>query len=247
MTNGALEVLMNISDGNQQSVACYRFSAASPEYTVLPDPHFFRDHGYAETDLFAAQRAPAWDQRRDDIIWRGALNGTGHFSLEPWAEDNPGVIQRLRMAQKCKALNVDFKFVSDPRRNENGVLQKAGLTGDFIPTHNWGAMKYAIDIDGFTNAWCNLLQRLKLGCCVLKVASPFGYRQWYYDRLIPWVHFVPISADLSDLRERIDWVKTHQAEAAEIARKGQILAKGLTFESETDFAVRAIEERERRA
>lgn len=247
MTEGEHEIMVNISDGNQQSVARYRFSAASSEYTLLPDPHFFRDHGYAATDLFAAQSAPAWDLRHEDIIWRGALNGTGHFSLEPWAEDNPGVIQRLRMAQKCKALDVDFKFVSDPQRNENSVLRNAGLLGDFIPTHDWGAMKYAIDIDGFTNAWCNLLQRLKLGCCVLKVASPFGYQQWYYDRLIPWEHFVPISADLSDLRERIDWVKSHPAEARDIARQGQILAKGLTFESETGFAVRAIAERERRA
>jgi hypothetical protein len=243
----AREIVVDISDGNLPGVARYKFSAASSQYTLLPDLHFFRAHGYAQTDQFAVEHAPAWNDRQDDIIWRGGLNGTGHFSLDPWAADNPGVIQRLRMALKCRELDVDFKFIFNPMQNYCEILRNADLTGDVIPTHDWGGMKYAIDIDGFTNAWCNLMQRLKLGCCVLKVESPFGYKQWYYDQLIPWRHFVPISADLSDLSEKIDWVRTHQTEARDIARRGQTFAKGLTFESETNFAVQAIEEREKRA
>lgn len=31
--------------------------------------------------------------------------------------------------------------------------------------------------------------------------------EWYYDILKPWVHYVPVKRDLSDLVEKIEWLK----------------------------------------
>ena len=144
------------------------------------------------------------------------------------------------MAYACRPLGIDFRFVEDPTSNMLNPLAEADLIGDFVPTNDWGHMKYAIDIDGWTNAWSNLMQRLKLGCCVLKVQSPFGYRQWYYDSLIPWQHYVPVSADLTDLAERVDWVRSNREKARAIAAEGQELAMKMTFDSETAVAIDAI-------
>ncbi len=239
------EIVVDASDGDAPNTARYTYCARSAENTPLPDPHFFRDHGYRATDRFAADNAANWDDRSDQILWRGALNNVGLFSLDPALNEHAGVMQRLRMALKCRDNDVDFRFVAQPDRPHDRILDTAGLIGGYIPTHDWAGMKYAIDIDGYTNAWCNLMQRLKLGCCVLKVTSPFGYYQWYYDRLVPWEHFIPISADLSDLNEKIDWARTHQSKSRDIAKAGQTLAKSLTFESERQVAVNAIVERER--
>lgn len=241
--NNVQQITVDLADGHSQTSAQYRYSVTSDLYTPLPDAHFFRDRGYAETDAYAAEQAPAWDDRHDDIVWRGAPNGTGMFSLDPAVADNPGVIQRLRMAQKCRNLDIDFRFLFDPKAPHCNVLQAAGLTGDRTEKHYWGGKKYAVDIDGFSNAWCNFMQRLKLGCCVLKVDSQFGFYQWYYHKIAPWEHFVPIKADLSDLAEQIDWVKSNPAKAKAIAAQGQAFAKTLTFESECAAAAQAIEER----
>ena len=238
------EILVDASDGNTPSTARYKYATTSAAATPLPDPHFFRDYGYLATDHFAANHTPAWNDRQDQIIWRGRLNNNGLFSLDPALIDNPGVMQRLRMALKCRQSDVDFRFVSDRIGVYDRMLADAGLIGGFVPTHDWGAMKYAIDIDGYTNAWCNFMQRLKLGCCVLKVASPFGYYQWYYHKLSPWVHFVPVRADLSDLAEKVDWVRSHPKESREIAATGQAFARSLTFEIENQVAISAIEQRE---
>src|SRR5690606_40217674 len=116
-----------------------------------------------------------------------------------------------------------------------------GLTGDPRAEAKWLGDKYAIDIDGWTNAWSNLLIRMHFGCCVLKVASADGYRQWWYDRLIPWEHFVPVRADMSDLLEKIDWVRTNDSEAAAIASHGQPIDRCMALESETAHAARAVE------
>jgi hypothetical protein len=228
------------NDGEGPSTAKYSYSTCSNAVTALPDPHFFRSHGYRETDLFAKNHALRWDDRSDKIVWRGRSNNVGLFLLDPAHQDNLGVMQRLRMAQKCKAIDVDFRFVDEIERPTYGPLMKSGLIGEPVPTHDWGGMKYAIDIDGYTNAWCNFLQRLKLGCCVLKVESQFGFRQWYYHKLTPWEHFVPICTDMSDLAERVDWVQSNPGKARAIAAAGQELARAMTFENETQVAAKII-------
>ncbi|MEM9787462.1 MAG: glycosyl transferase family 90 [Pseudomonadota bacterium] len=237
-------ITANASDGCFPTAADYKFATTSDRYTPLPDAYFFRDRGYSETDAFAKQNPVAWHDRSDDIVWRGVPSGMGIFDLDPHLADNPLVIQRLRMAMKCRDLDVDFRFVACPDKAYERLIEEAGLVGGYIPTNDWGQMKYAIDIDGFTNAWNNFMQRLKLGCCVLKVDSPMGYYQWYYHKLTPWEHYVPIRADLSDLAEQIDWVKTNPGKAREIAANGQSVARALTFESETQVAREAIEKRE---
>jgi hypothetical protein len=36
----------------------------------------------------------------------------------------------------------------------------------------------------------------------------------YYDRLEPWVSYIPVAADLSDLKAGVEWALLHQNEAA---------------------------------
>ena len=48
---------------------------------------------------------------------------------------------------------------------------------------------------------------------------------YFYNKLIPWVHFIPIRADLADLRERFEWAESHPEEAQRISRAGTEFAK----------------------
>ena len=60
------------------------------------------------------------------------------------------------------------------------------------------------DVDGNSNAWSSFFWKLRSGSVTLKVESPF--EQWYYGRLKPWVHYVPVAANLSDVDRAIDYV-----------------------------------------
>ncbi len=238
------EILADCTDGEGPSNARYAYSVNRAGVTALPDMHFLIHRGYADIDAHARAHPVAWADRHDRIVWRGALNNMGHFNLDPAFKSHPGVMQRLRMAQQCRGTQIDFRFVEMPYNIYNTVLQKAGLIGEFIPATDWGSAKFAVDIDGFTNAWSNFIQRLKLGCCILKVDSQFGFTQWYYDQIRPWEHYVPIKADLSDLHQQIDWVRSNDAQAAEIAANGQRFASQLTMDSETRVAARLINQTE---
>lgn len=233
-------IVCDVSDGHLGGHAQFSYASYRADVIPVPDYYFFRDRGYGDSDRLA-QSAPDWDARSDEIIWRGRPNNLGLFTTDPAMADTAGVMQRMRMALKCiDNPEIDFRFVGGRDTLMQGALETAGLIGDPIPQNSWAGRKFAIDIDGFASAWDNLLRRLKMGCCMLKVDSPFGFRQWYYDQLVPFEHFVPIKADLSDLNDQIDWVRTHQDKARAIARAGQAVAAGLTFESETKEAGRLI-------
>ena len=229
-------------DGHEASAARFAPSSRTPDTIALPDHYFVLRRGFAaERDLAAAQALP-WAERRDTLVWRGGANGDGIHPQLPEDATNPRVIQRARL---CMLLadtpGTDAKLTAgQDRARPLEVFAPLGLTGQPRPEAEWLGDKFAIDIDGWTNAWSNLLIRLHYGCCVLKIDSADGYRQWWYDRLIPWEHYVPVRADMSDLTEKLDWVRTNDAEAQGIAARGQQLARTMTLASETAVGAELI-------
>lgn len=49
--------------------------------------------------------------------------------------------------------------------------------------------------------------------------------QWYYDKLQPYVNYIPVSADFSNLQQQFEWAQTHQEQVQIIARQGRQLAQ----------------------
>lgn len=235
------EISGNTSDGDRPSLARYCFSSYGAQ-VPLPDYYFFRDRGYAEFRARAQEAALPWEARDDALVWRGGPNGIGMISTDADMARHPRLQQRVALAMLCRGGPIDAKFVAAASPDQAALFGAAGILGDVVPNLSWGGRKYAIDIDGFSNAWDNLFHRLLLGCCVLKVESPFGFRQWYYDDLEAGRHFLPVKADLSDLEAQLDWAQSHDAEVREIAAEGLALARSLTWESECARAGRIIEE-----
>lgn len=238
--NAVEEVSISLSDGDQPTLAPFSFSSFTPDQTLVPDPYFLRRRAFTKIQRHADRFSVAWDERSSDVIWRGHFSGQGMFSLHRDLADHPGVKQRLRLALKAQELQgIDVRFVPGAK-SDAAALLAAGLLGDRVQMTSWKSCKFAIDIDGFSNAWSNLLERFHLGCCVLKVDSPFGFRQWYYDRLIPFETHVPVRADLSDLAEKLDWIRANDTECQAIAANGQALARSLDFDSVTRWAGDAV-------
>jgi len=119
--------------------------------------------------------------------------------------------------------------IGDPKAP--AIMEREGLYRPRVPLHTFQDHKFLIDIDGFSNAW-GLLNKLMTGSTILKVASPHGFRQWYYDQLKPFEHFVPVAADLSDLIEKAEWVFTNDEDARAIGERGRELALSLTYETQ---------------
>lgn len=86
-----------------------------------------------------------------------------------------------------------------------------------------GRARMLIDVAGVT--WSDRLPRaLASGATLLIVANPHGSADYLSPYLRPWVHFVPVAADMSDLLGAVRWCGEHAAECAAIAARGADLA-----------------------
>lgn len=233
-------MVAHMSDGDHWSAGGFLFCTNRAEKTALPDLYFFNSAGFQDLRDKAPEMLVPWAQRGSDIVWRGGPNGNGYFNVFPELARHPSTRQRIRLAWHCMGSEVDFGFPEPRHTAFYPPLKAAGMLRERVEASAWFGKKYALDIDGFANSWDNLFHRLLMGCCVFKVASDFDFRMWYYDRLKPWEHYVPVAADFSDLDARIAWARDHDAEARDIAENGRALANAMSFEAESRHAGQLI-------
>lgn len=89
-----------------------------------------------------------------------------------------------------------------------------GLVSPLTPEQQ-SDYKYIINIDGHCSAF-RLSLEMGMGCVILLVQSK--YKMWFGDMIKPWIHYVPVKSDLSDLIQQIKWCKRHDQECNKIVQ-----------------------------
>jgi len=242
-----MRLVAEISPGEHSGPGLVSFCSRHPDAILIPDEFFFRSRGYREYRALAHLHTTDWDDRSGHIVWRGSANGVGAVSKDRLSATDPELRPRVRLCLAMQGMPDSDVKLSRVRRSPDAAihterLRQAGILGEYVSPLAWYGLKFAIDIDGHTNAWSNFFTRLLMGCCVLKIGSALGYRQWYYDDIKPWRHYVPVSPDLSDLHERIAWCRAHLAECREIAARGRAFAMARDYETELAAAIRRVGE-----
>jgi hypothetical protein len=112
----------------------------------------------------------------------------------------------------------------------NGELQ----TDDMIQ------YKYILDIDGHACTWDGTAWKLNSGSVIFKTNSI--WRQWFYDDYKPWVHYIPINDDFSDIDDKYAWCESHQDECKRIISNAKkLFQKVYRLDSIFKYTIKAIE------
>ena len=91
----------------------------------------------------------------------------------------------------------------------------------YIPPEDFAKYKYLIDVPGWS--WSDRTKiLLQLGRPVLLVDR--FEKEWYFDDLIPMMHYVPIRADFSDLIEKIIFLNENTKIYKEIVKNARIFS-----------------------
>jgi len=208
---------------------------------LIPDPAFIGSLGYALERKQAERPAKevVWDKREPTIFWRGAATGLGIEGPE-WMHTARAklVIEAKRIGNR-KVVDAKLTRIKHLSSEAKEALLREGVVDDEVPFETFFRYKYVVDVDGYHCAWKSLFLKLMMGSVVLKVDSPF--EQWYHRSLVPWRHYVPISADLKDLKEVRQWLVAHDAAAQQIAQAGSELVSKVKLESALDGMVLLIE------
>lgn len=199
-------------------------------YTLLiPDPAFTETKGYA-SDLDAAAAGLPWEDRKPTAFWRGATSGLGIGVEHAWPSTPRVVLTRTAAEIRDRDL-VDALFTKNGLPPESGAakeIERLQLLGTYVPFHEFLRYRYLIDADGHAAAWRSLFLKLSSGSLTMKLDS--DQIEWYFDRLQPWKHYVPIRPTCEDLAERVLWAREHDEECRAMARAARELTRTVTYE-----------------
>ena len=163
-----------------------------------------------------------WNTKKDTAIFRGASTGCG-VTIE--------TNQRLRLCNISHQYD-DKDFIDAgitswnlrPRliRTKTSKLLINTIDTESLPfglseslsPEQQSNYRYIINVDGHATAY-RLSLELSMRSVIMLVDSE--YYIWYMKYLEPWVHYIPIKKDMSDLIDKIKWAKTHDEECRKIA------------------------------
>jgi hypothetical protein len=223
-------VTVNLGDGGYSPGLA--FSEHRPDYFLIPDAHYMDAERYEPFREALRAEPVAWHDRVPVAFWRGATTGIITEPSVGWRG-----LPRIRLCgigrDRTDIIDAGITNVvqiDDPTATD--WLRNHGLMRDSVSARSFQNYRYQIDIDGNTNSWAGLPMKLLSGSPVLKVASPTGHQQWYYDRLLPWINFVPVAADMADIVENVEWLRRNDDVARRIGDAGRELGEALTEERE---------------
>jgi hypothetical protein len=174
-----------------------------------------------------------WECKTNKLHWRGQL--TDITFGRPRNNSRYMHSPRLRVTELSKyapgLIDAAILFTDPSSTSEIwdllvwDVLVQYDLprTQFFCPMREQLRYKYLLCMDGMTCTYPGYFWRLKSNSCVFKVDSP-NY-EWFYKKLEPWVHYVPVKHDLTDLIENILWAQKNDDEAKKIAQNGKKFAE----------------------
>lgn len=150
-----------------------------------------------------------WEKKKEFAVWRG--------SLTKWSRRKLCELSKLYPSY----LDAKFNFEVNPETKKG--LEEEGLFGDRITWEAFLECKYLPLMDGVVCAAPAFQWRLLSQSVTFKPDS--NEVQWFYRDLKPYIHYIPVQADLSDLIEKFEWAKAHDAECKIIAQKAAQFAQ----------------------
>jgi Glycosyl transferase family 90 len=220
------------------------FCSRNANCLLIPDSEFLGTGGYLLFRQYIANLWIDWEKRKSTVFWRGSATGIprspGTFDVR---SEPSKFLPRLELCARLQRLADCDVGITAPELILDGEVKRfvtEQLTRARVERTDQIRFRYLVEIDGISNAWSAAFTAMIMGSCILKVASPMQFRQWYYAKRLAWKHYIPIASDLSDLEEKIGWALRHPRQAKRIAANGRKLASELRYAREVELAAQKI-------
>jgi hypothetical protein len=162
-------------------------------------------------EILEANEAHPWNTKINKMFWRGKLTNSERQNLLNYANKYPQDFN-VRLTQGIS--NSDL-FINRYITSLYEAFSMYFSIPPFMSKQDQIIYKMLINLDGYTSTYPGLLWRLLSNSVTIKQET--DNEQWFYDAIKPWVHYIPVKQDLSDIIEKVEWVKTHDDEAKKIA------------------------------
>ncbi|RDB30050.1 Beta-1,2-xylosyltransferase 1 [Hypsizygus marmoreus] len=206
-------------------------------------------------DILPRSNDPEWQDKVDERLqWRGSNTGIWHAKETRWREaqrarlvswaasgfgenvtvlmgargenERVGEGESVKKARWAPAL-LDVAFAGKPLSCAPETCKELEKVFEYRKPQDVktaGNYKYILDVDG--NGWSSRFKRLITSNSLIFKSTI--YPEWFTDRIAPWVHYVPVQVDLSDLYDSLIFFRgdptgagAHDDLARKIAKAGR--------------------------
>ena len=189
--------------GDRRWLACYCAHRGDPSALLFPEAHYLRRNYYRSLFSETALHQIPWSVKQNRAIYCGGNHGERENYFPPLIAERPHPRQYLQEI----ALNLPIDVYLNQK----------------IPMQQQIGYKYILDVDGYTRTWDAWAWKMQSGSVVLSVESLW---ESFFTKLFrPWMHYVPVANDFSDLGEKIAWCMSHDKQCQDIAHQGGLRAK----------------------
>lgn len=193
-------------------------------YILIPDSEALDEKYQVLQGLDITKLSIPWSEKNSVLCWRGStLQHPIQEPYQPMRLDNLHLFSRIKLCELSKQyphlIDAGFTLICRPAKSIPYLqtLKIKSLTYNEMVNY-----KYQILIDGGVSSWSASGWRFLSGSLVFKPES--YWMQWYYNDLKPYVDYIPVKDDLSDLLEKIYWAINHNYDAEQIAISGKKFA-----------------------
>ncbi|XP_014770860.1 protein O-glucosyltransferase 2 [Octopus bimaculoides] len=154
-------------------------------------------------DILSVQgNSPPWANKSDLAFWRGRDSREERLNLVMLSKKHPDLVDAM--------LTNMFFFPKDEK--------KYGRIVEPVSFFDFFKHKYQLNIDGTVAAY-RFPYLLAGSSVVLKQDS--HYYEHFYNELTPYVHYIPVKRNLSNLLDQLRWAKEHENEVKNIVENAQ--------------------------
>lgn len=205
---------------------------------LFPSPAYTVEDNF----LYDASHGMEWEEKRNNLYWAGSTTGGYAADDSRWRD-----FHRQRFVALAQGKAAEYQYL----REEGGVIKtvKSRFLNrrlfdvdftrvfmcalrtcqdekDYFGDKGWAdkdaalGSKLVFDLDG-NGISGRYYKFLASRSAVLKQTL---FREWHDDRLVPWVHYIPVSQGMEELPELVLWLMSTslgQTRAREVADQGR--------------------------
>jgi hypothetical protein len=148
-----------------------------------------------------------WYSKKPLAVWRGTPTG-------PRKLEKNSRLKLCALSQQRPDL-LDAKIVKTMDGSTHGVYNESIYVGSRMKMEDFQLYKAILDIDG--NSWSSRFGALLCFSSVVIKVEPANV-DYFHPTLVPWTHYIPVSSDLSDLYDAVEYAisKDHEEEVLQI-------------------------------
>ena len=204
------------------------------KHLAIPDLYVLNEkkHEYYFGRAHKASVEHPWEQKKSVAFWRGS--STGQPFIQPFESPHDALrLARFKLSRLSSQFPdlIDTKFTAFVQigrdKKEFEQFHELGL---FTPLPDHLDYKYLVSVALLDISFTISSFSLHHSCSWMRVPwilvsnsllikqETFN-SQWFYPAMKPYVHYVPVKMDLSDLVEKVEWCKENDEIVKEISKR----------------------------